>query len=211
MDYVPIPIFSNSVSVERYYESQARKISGVSELVFVGDFSVQNGFLIFIEAIELLRSMDEFKALFETKSLHVTLIGQETLIDDENNFKSLEYVEMRSLNWKNRINLHIKKSTGFKDLLLYVNDQKRKKVVIMPSLVEGSNFLFLQMLRAGVPVIASSLSGMVDLCNTADVEIFFKAEKTELAQKLLTIFKKGGIFPIYFSDFAETKSEQVQY
>lgn len=130
--------------------------------------------------------------MFENKSLRVTLIGKDALIDSESQIKALEYLEMRSVNWKNKVNLVIKKPIGFKEMIKYLADFKRKKLVILPNIVDNSGFLFLQLLRTGIPVISSALDCFLEMTQQVDHEIFFKPnDKLDLSLKLVQSLKRG--------------------
>lgn len=193
LPYLAVPIYSNSTEIERAHEQVPLFVKGINELVFIGDFSVANGFVTFIEALEKLFAYTDFGTLFRSKPLKVVLIGKKVILDENSEINSLEYLEMRSFSWGNKIKIELKKEMGFKELVQYMTNKKTKKLAVFAQVVENFNYFMNQMIRTGIPVIASALKSHKELINVLDQEIFFNVnDKIDLSQKILLALRRGS-------------------
>eukprot|EP01113_Clastostelium_recurvatum_P005730 TRINITY_DN12568_c0_g1_i5.p1 TRINITY_DN12568_c0_g1~~TRINITY_DN12568_c0_g1_i5.p1 ORF type:complete len:741 (-),score=160.35 TRINITY_DN12568_c0_g1_i5:19-2202(-) len=180
----------NIVALDRCKPSHHRvPDSPIHEIVYFGRLQVRKGFLIFLDALDLLDTMHLSSS---TKIITVTFATKYVgYIDGE---RVSDIVAMRARRWT-RIVYSFNTRLGVAEAFSYLSQPGR--MAMMPSLFENSPYTVLECLCAGVPFLASNVGGIPELLDPSDYShALFDPTTPALLSKLKEIFvDNAGYLP----------------
>lgn len=197
---------------------ESATIEPIQEFVFFGRLETRKGVILFCDAIDaLLRKLD-------VKPFKVTFLGSDrNKIDRE---PSKRFVERRSRPWreeKNRakvteVNVFTEKNSA--EALRYLLEKGKRRLAVLPSLVENSPLSVFELFGVNAPFIASDAGGMPELVKRRTNVVLSKYEKKEfdilfprnsvnaLSEKLREILDHGFVTNAFESTVDVIKNEQ---
>ena len=197
---------------------ESATIEPIQEFVFFGRLETRKGVILFCDAIDaLLRKLD-------VKPFKVTFLGSDrNKIDRE---PSKCFVERRSRPWreeKNRakvteVNVFTEKNSA--EALRYLLEKGKRRLAVLPSLVENSPLSVFELFGVNAPFIASDAGGMPELVKRRTNVVLSKYEKKEfdilfprnsvnaLSEKLREILDHGFVTNAFESTVDVIKNEQ---
>jgi glycosyltransferase involved in cell wall biosynthesis len=197
---------------------ESATIELIQEFVFFGRLETRKGVILFCDAIDaLLRKLD-------VKPFKVTFLGSDrNKIDRE---PSKRFVERRSRPWreeKNRakvteVNVFTEKNSA--EALRYLLEKGKRRLAVLPSLVENSPLSVFELFGVNAPFIASDAGGMPELVKRRTNVVLSKYEKKEfdilfprnsvnaLSEKLREILDHGFVTNAFESTVDVIKNEQ---
>mmetsp|Transcript_939 Transcript_939/g.3436 ORF Transcript_939/g.3436 Transcript_939/m.3436 type:complete len:998 (-) Transcript_939:40-3033(-) len=197
---------------------ESATIELIQEFVFFGRLERRKGVILFCDAIDaLLRKLD-------VKPFKVTFLGSDrNKIDRE---PSKRFVERRSRPWreeKNRakvteVNVFTEKNSA--EALRYLLEKGKRRLAVLPSLVENSPLSVFELFGVNAPFIASDAGGMPELVKRRTNVVLSKYEKKEfdilfprnsvnaLSEKLREILDHGFVTNAFESTVDVIKNEQ---
>ena len=209
----------NENQEEEEETKEAANIEAIEEFVFFGRLETRKGVVLFCDAVDaLLRKLD-------VKPFKVTFLGS-----DRNNIArepSKRFVERRSRLWreeKNRatlteVNIFTKKNSA--EALRYLLEKGKKRLAVLPSLVENSPLSVFELFGVNAPFIASDAGGMPELIKRRrnvvskregekdDFDILFPRNSVNaLSEKLREILDHGFVTNAFESAVDVIKNEQ---
>lgn len=197
---------------------ESATIEPIQEFVFFGRLETRKGVILFCDAIDaLLRKLD-------VKPFKVTFLGSDrNKIDRE---PSKRFVERRSRPWreeKNRakvteVNVFTEKNSA--EALRYLLEKGKRRLAVLPSLVENSPLSVFELFGVNAPFIASDAGGMPELVKRRTNVVLSKYEKKEfdilfprnsvnaLSEKFREILDHGFVTNAFESTVDVIKNEQ---
>jgi len=197
---------------------ESATIEPIQEFVFFGRLETRKGVILFCDAIDaLLRKLD-------VKPFKVTFLGSDrNKIDRE---PSKRFVERRSRPWreeKNRakvteVNVFTEKNSA--EALRYLLEKGKRRLAVLPSLVENSPLSVFELFGVNAPFIASDAGGMPELVKRRTNVVLSEYEKKEfdilfprnsvnaLSEKLREILDHGFVTNAFESTVDVIKNEQ---
>lgn len=179
-------VVHNGVDTERFYTAEPYALGSqlgygddVVIIGFFGRFMSQKGFKYLIEAIQLLESKDPGK-------YRVVCFGAGAFIREEKE-------TIARLGLESAFHFH----DFVSDTAPYV---KACDIVAMPSLWEAYSLVAMEVLAAGVPLVASSCIGLREACEGSPAIMVNPADSSSL---MLGIEQAAQISPVTFSDYSE--------
>lgn len=158
---IPLPIFPPIKKKEVTHFNY-------TNLCFFGRLEIRKGIDIFCDAIDILHEKGRHPT-------HLYFLGRSSAVFDLN---SLEYIEMRSANWKSNIHIH----TEFDrddciDFLLSLN-----ALVIIPSRNDNSPYCVHECIAHNIPFIAAQSGGIPEIVKNH--ELLFTLDPNDLVSKI---------------------------
>lgn len=194
---VPVADAGKTAELERADELIPSRQALVREFVFVGRLGTTGGLPVFLSAIDNVLSRDQkaHRKYLKGRPLKVTFWGPNDLVGEDGELTGEHMIEARTFTWGQRIKPLVRsQDANLKRLVRYLTEPGKGRVAVMPSLVDSSAFFVHQALRAGVPVLASSVRSVQELVHIQDRrEMLFPANDTvALARKMLDAWNNGG-------------------
>jgi len=199
-------------------EKESAIVEQIQEFVFFGRLETRKGVILFCDAVDaLLRKLD-------VKPFKVTFLGSDrNKIDRE---PSKRFVERRSRPWreeKNRaivteVNVFTEKNSA--EALSYLLEKGKKRLAVLPSLVENSPLSVFELFGVNAPFIASDAGGMPELVkrrtnvvlsreDEKDFNILFARNSVNaLSEKLREILDQGFVTNAFESAVDVIRNEQ---
>ncbi|KAI9145546.1 hypothetical protein BKA69DRAFT_442162 [Paraphysoderma sedebokerense] len=174
------PISNNSVKPVR--SSQIPK-----ELVYVGDFNIASGLVLFCDALDNLHS------IVSTSDIVVTFYGKSSSVGS---IASDEYIKKRVAAWtKFKVNVNDKKA-DMKETVEYFTNSAVARLAVIPSSVTPNAVMTQELVLAGVQFVAARTPENEGLMTKESVEkVLFEIEDSyELSLRLLQALKLGGAY-----------------
>jgi O-antigen biosynthesis protein len=155
------------------------KPGDITELVFFGRLEVRKGIELFCDAIDsLVRSND-------VSAIKITFMGKFSIVAG---LHSGMYVVERARSWPS--SLRILSTFDQEEALVYLN--RPGVVAVIPSFAENSPCVVAECLQLGVPFVATSGGGTVELVAPEDREFcLIPTDAEALAARLARILKSG--------------------
>jgi len=195
------------------------KVELIEEFVFFGRLETRKGIVVFCDAIDsLLRKID-------VKPFRVTFLGSDrNMIDRE---PSKRFVERRSKPWREKENVvldvQIFTNRSSAEALRYLLEKGKKRLAVLPSLVENSPLSVFELFGVNAPFIASDAGGLPELIKKKtdtkgnydeDFNIIFpRNSASALSEKLREIRDNGFIKDAFESavDVIENEKQWVRF
>jgi glycosyltransferase involved in cell wall biosynthesis len=176
-----VRVFQNIVRLPDSMSAAMRssKSKDISELVFFGRLEVRKGVELFCDAIDLL------VRLSDVSGIRITFMGKFSIVAG---LHSGMYVVERARSWPS--SLRILSTFDQEEALTYLN--RPGVVAIIPSFAENSPCVVAECLQLGVPFIATSGGGTVELVAPGDREFcLIPTDAEALAARLTHILRSG--------------------
>lgn len=198
LPYLTVPVANDKAEFERADELIPSRQAMVREFVYVGPLGTASGLVLFLNAVDNVLSRDAkaHRKYLKGRPLKVTFYGPNDLVNDEGDLSGEHYIEMRAFSWGSRVKWAVKsQEMNLKRLIRYLTEAGKGRVAVVPSLLDSAGFFVHQALRAGVPVMSSSLRCIQELVHVQDRrDILFAANDTvALARKMLDSWNNGGM------------------
>eukprot|EP00917_Polyrhabdina_sp_WS-2016_P007253 GHVP01016223.1.p1 GENE.GHVP01016223.1~~GHVP01016223.1.p1 ORF type:complete len:1937 (-),score=348.64 GHVP01016223.1:5686-11496(-) len=199
----PYPILrvygSGNNPIERVNDSFPKRQRNITELVFIGKLSVEDGLDTFLDAIDYIvkKDLKQKHKILKKRVLRIHFFGQNTMVSPETEMTGKEFIEQRSLQWGKRSRVTISTNISIRKVISYMTEKGRSRVAVVPSKIDTSGFIFLQLIAAGANVITSAIRTHKDALHIQDRKetVFTKNDSFALSKKLIDTFTIGGISP----------------
>jgi O-antigen biosynthesis protein len=176
-----VRVFQNIVRLPDTMSPAMRSLKpgNVTELVFFSRLEVRKGIELFCDAIDsLVRSTD-------LSGIKITFMGKFSIVAG---LHSGMYVVERARSWPS--SFRILSTLDQEEALTYLN--RPGVVAVVPSFAENSPCVVAECLQLGVPFVATSAGGTVELVAPADREFcLIPTDAEALAVRLAGILKSG--------------------
>lgn len=162
-----IRVIPNGVDTSFFMPSRIRSDSGIIRLLFVGRLSTQKGLLQFFDVLRELQS---------TVAWELIVVGDGPLR------ATLEAVVRSSPVLLERV---VFEGWVAKDYIL--SQYQRADILVHPSLDEGMPNAILEAMACGLPILASKVSGNVELVQQGRNGLLFDADKSDCLRSIETL------------------------
>ncbi|KAJ3340388.1 hypothetical protein HDU93_007113 [Gonapodya sp. JEL0774] len=166
----------------------------VDEITFVGSLSDVHGLQRVCDAIDILDN-----SLGDVQSFpRITFLGQ---IGKFGEMPADEYIESRSLSWNNIDWDVISGPRAVSDIVSYLSDAKDgsgpHRLAVLANPYDHSGFFYAELVRAGVPVVATRLPAYeATLDPELHSDMLFASETTDLVRIVRESITRGALTPI---------------
>ena len=175
--------YSDEQEVVDEEHEEMRKKAAVDELVFFGRLETRKGVVEFCDAVDILLE-DETSA---SKISKITFLGRAASVLGENGH---EYVRNRAKKWTNTP-WRIETRFGSKEAKAYLKSRQnrktnKRKLAVLPSLIENSPYAVYECAELGIPFLASDVGGTRDLLREEDraMSLIGYSEEDEYQEKM---------------------------
>ena len=175
--------YSDEQEVVDEEHEEMRKKAAVDELVFFGRLETRKGVVEFCDAVDILLE-DETLA---SKISKITFLGRAASVLGENGH---EYVRNRAKKWTNTP-WRIETRFGSKEAKAYLKSRQnrktnKRKLAVLPSLIENSPYAVYECAELGIPFLASDVGGTRDLLREEDraMSLIGYSEEDEYQEKM---------------------------
>jgi glycosyltransferase involved in cell wall biosynthesis len=157
----------------------APRVREIDELVFFGTLETSKGLILFCDAL------DSLPPAIADKIQNVTFLGREAIVDG---IPARTYLQKRAQGWTFPFQI----LTGYNSGRAIEFLSQKKRMAIIPSLVENSADEVLSCLVAGIPFVASRMGGIPELIAPDDVSrVCFETKADVLCEVLCRALKEG--------------------
>ncbi|OIR57414.1 MAG: uncharacterized protein A8A55_1830 [Amphiamblys sp. WSBS2006] len=185
--------------VERARDPFPKRQRNITEFVFIGALSHSNGLDLLLDAFDYIVKKDpkQKNRILGKKTVRLHFFGQNTAASPGSELSGEELVRQRALAWGKHARVTVSKNVSLKKIVSYMAERGKARVAVLPAKIDSSGFLFHQLLKAGVNVLASSIRTHKEMLLPQDRRdvLFTAGDFFALAKKLVEALSVGGVSP----------------